>query len=65
MILRRIIHEDWETLRRRMLRETEEYLSDGLRHPDTVVRIPAVRVGRGFFPRAYAVLFWRRVLFGE
>ncbi len=64
MILRRSIHEDWETIRRRMLRETEEYLADGLRRPDLPIRIPAIRVGTGEFTRRFAVVFWERVLFG-
>jgi hypothetical protein len=63
-MLRRRIHEDWETIRRRMLRETEEYLKDALEHPDLAVHIPAHPVGRGSFPRAFCIAFWQRVLFG-
>lgn len=54
--------EDWEAMRRRLVRETEEYLEDGLRHPEKTIRIPAHRAGRGFFPLTFAVAFWRRVL---
>lgn len=63
MILRRRIHEDWETIRRRMLRETEEYLAEGLEHPERRIRIPAHRVGSGHFSRAFSIAFWESVLF--
>lgn len=62
MWLRGRVHEDWETMRRRILRETEEYLERALRNPEMSVRIPTHRVGCGEFPRAYAIAFWRRVL---
>jgi len=62
MLLRRPTAVDWEEIRRRMLRETEEYLADGLLHPERAVRIPAHPVGDGRFPRAYARMFWERVL---
>jgi len=63
VILRRRIHEDWETIRRRMLRETEEYLAEGLEHPERRIRIPAHPVGCGSFSRAFSIAFWKSVLF--
>jgi len=57
---RRLI--DWETMRKQILRETETFLEEGLRDPKKAPRIPAVRVGRGYFPRRFAEAFWRRIL---
>lgn len=54
--------ESWEIIRARMLRETEAFLEDGLRNPQGRVIIPALPVGRGRFPRAFAHLFWSQVL---
>jgi hypothetical protein len=54
--------EDWESMQRRMLRETEVYLEESLRHPDSIVRIPRHPVGRGHFSRDFAEAFWERVL---
>ena len=54
--------ESWAVLRRRMLRETEAFLDDALRHPERQVVIPAVPVGEAAFPRGYAQLFWSYVL---
>ncbi len=46
-----------------MLRETEEYLAEGLEHPERRIRIPAHRVGSGHFSRAFSIAFWESVLF--
>jgi hypothetical protein len=54
--------EDLETMRRRILAETEGFLEYGLRHPEHAVRIPRHRVGLGRFPRAFALAFWYRIL---
>lgn len=52
----------WTAIRARMLRETEMFLEDGLRHPEQYRRIPAVPVGKGPFPRGFADAFWSQML---
>jgi len=52
----------WEDLRRRMLRETEVFLEEGLASPDRQVVIPVVRVGEAEFVRGFADLFWAGIL---
>jgi len=54
--------ETWTLIRARMLRETQEYIEDGLRHPERRVRIPAIPVGKGRFARGFAQVFWSQVL---
>jgi hypothetical protein len=49
-------------MRGRMLRETEVFLEEGLRHPERHLRIPAIAVGEGEFLRGYADIFWSSVL---
>ena len=46
----------------RAIRETEAFLLEGLLHPESAMRIPAVRVGYGTFPPGLAEEFWRRAL---
>ena len=46
----------------RAIAETEAYLSECLRHPERVRRIPTVRVGFGKFPKGLAAEFWSNVL---
>ena len=52
----------WIAIRRRMLRETEVFLEEGLRHPERQLVIPAIPVGRTRFPRGFAHLFWSQIL---
>lgn len=59
---RRTRWNEWEHMRRRMLRETEVFLEEGLRHPEKHLRIPAIAVGEGEFLRGYADIFWSSVL---
>ncbi|HOB74017.1 MAG TPA: hypothetical protein PKG54_05770 [Phycisphaerae bacterium] len=54
--------EDWAAIRQRMLRETEAFLEEGLRHPDRYRRIPAIPVGSGEFPRGFGDVFWSQML---
>ncbi len=54
--------ESWVMIRRRMLRETEAFLDDALRHPERQIVIPAVRDGEAEFTPAFAGLFWSQVL---
>ena len=54
--------ESWVMIRRRMLRETEAFLDDALRHPQRHIAIPVVRVGQAEFTRGFACLFWSQIL---
>jgi hypothetical protein len=45
-----------------MLRETEAFLDDALRHPERQIAIPVVRVGEAEFTRGFAGLFWSQIL---
>ena len=54
--------ESWQFIRRRMIRETEHFLEDALRHPERRIAIPAVRVGAAGFPRGFAHAVWAQVL---
>lgn len=54
--------ENWILQRARMLRETEQFLEEGLSRPDQHPRIPAIPVGSGTFPRGLGQVFWEQVL---
>jgi hypothetical protein len=54
--------ESWATLHARMIRETEVFLEEGLREPEQHLRIPAIPVGSGSFPRGFSDVFWSQVL---
>jgi len=54
--------ESWTAIRRRIIRETEAFLEEGLRHPERHLIIPAVPVGKARFPAGLASLFWAQVL---
>ncbi len=54
--------QTWVVMRARMIRETEVFLEDALRHPERYRRIPAVPVGRASFPRGFPDAFWSQVL---
>lgn len=54
--------EEWAVIRARMLRETELFLEQALRHPERQVIIPALEVGRASFPRGFACAFWAQIL---
>lgn len=54
--------ESWRVIRRRMLRETEHFIEQALRHPEQHPRIPVIRVGSGSFTRTFAHLFWAQTL---
>ena len=54
--------ESWDVIRARMMRETERFLEEAMTHPDRQLRIPAIPVGMGHFPRGYADAFWSNVL---
>ncbi len=54
--------ESWAATRRRIIRETEVFLEEGLRHPERHLVIPAVPVGKARFPTGMASLFWTQIL---
>ena len=58
----RALADSWQTQRRRILRETEEFLESALSQPEMGVRIPRVRVGHGSFPSSLSRTFWNKVL---
>jgi hypothetical protein len=51
-----------DTLRRRMIAETELALTLGLIHPESVPRIPTVEVGVGAFHPLFAERWWAQTL---
>jgi hypothetical protein len=55
--------EFWQKLRRRLLRETGQYLHYLLHHPDEAVQIPVVCVGQAEFTSEFSQRFWDSVLF--
>lgn len=57
--------ETLDEMRKRILEETSAYITECLRHPELVVRIPIIRSGAGDFPPSLARAFWNRVLFDE
>jgi hypothetical protein len=54
--------ESWAMIRRQMLRETEVFLDDAVRHPERQPVIPSVRDGEAEFTPLFAGLFWSQVL---
>lgn len=54
--------EMWAVLRRRMVHETEEFINDGLRHPEHCVYIPRKKVGTGGWSVRFASVFWSQLL---
>jgi hypothetical protein len=54
--------ETWAAIRRRMIQETEEFIDDGLHHPDRCVYIPRREVGTGGWSIAFASVFWSQLL---
>ncbi len=62
MVCERAPFDPLTYLRWRMIRETEAFLEDALRHPSDFPRIPAVPVGTYTFPPALAARFWAEIL---
>ena len=62
MVRNRQSQDFYRETRKRMIRETEAYLTDSLRHPERAMRIPSIRVGHGVFTRQFAGAFWTEVL---
>jgi hypothetical protein len=57
------LQDVWEEERRRIIRETEQFLEHHLAHPEHTVRIPAVRIGAASFPVWASHWFWDKVLY--
>lgn len=55
--------EYWDRTRRRMIAETEQFLTVALREPFRGPVIPSYPVGRGRLSASLAAVFWQRVLF--
>ncbi len=49
-------------MRARILRETGDYISECLRHPELAVRIPAAKATEAHWTREFADAFWQHVL---
>ncbi len=62
MVRNRQPPELYQQLRRRMIRETEDFLEASLRQPNGQVRIPTIVVGRGRFTPRFARSFWQEML---
>ncbi|HOA75721.1 MAG TPA: hypothetical protein PL151_03850 [Phycisphaerae bacterium] len=58
----RMSPEMWAVLRRRMIQETEEFINDGLAHPERYVYIPRKEVGTGGWSVTFASVFWSQIL---
>jgi len=54
--------ESWTVIRARMLRETEVFIEEALRHPEQQIQIPTLKVGSGTFTHLFAQAFWAQVL---
>ncbi len=53
---------EWRAIRVRILRETGDYITECLRHPELPIRIPAVPAEKANWSREFARSFWSRVL---
>lgn len=62
MVRNRQSQDIYREVRNRMIRETERFLEECLRHPDRTLRIPAVPVGQGRFSQRFASAFWTQTL---
>lgn len=49
-------------MRARLIAETSAWLSDALRHPEQVTRIPVVVAGTAEFPPSLTRAFWQPLL---
>jgi hypothetical protein len=62
MVRNRQLDDPYRQMRERIIRETEQALTEALLHPERAVRIPTVVVGRAVFTPQYAQAFWSSVL---
>ncbi len=58
----RTSEDHWQAYRRKMLRETEQFIEWGLRHPDEVNWIPSWPVGKSRVPSQVARWFYNTLL---
>ena len=63
MHLRRDRSETWEEMRDRLVAETSAFLTEALRHPELIVRIPMIPADSARFPPSLSTAFWAPVLF--
>jgi hypothetical protein len=47
----------------RLVAETSAFITEALRHPELVVRIPMIPAGAGRFPPSLTRAFWGPILF--
>ncbi len=52
----------WGSIREQLIRETGDYLTACLDHPELAVAIPSVPAAQARFPRELAEHFWDQVL---
>ena len=52
----------WKQIRRRIIAETNSFLSVALERPELGVSIPIIPVGKGHFSRAFSETFWDGIL---
>ena len=55
--------ETWEETRARFVAETSAFITEALRHPELLVRIPTIPAGSGRFPPSLTRAFWEPILF--
>lgn len=65
MIWQHNVRDLYREMRRRILAETEHYLTRCLTNPHLAIRIPRIKVGEGPFPPGLAERFWSEVLSRE
>ena len=53
---------DWRKVRVRVIRETNDYLTECFRDPKLAARIPAVPADQARWTREFAHAFWSNVL---
>ncbi len=64
MNLRFPVHrlETWEELRRRLVAETELFITEALRHPELAIHIPMIPSESARFPPSLSRAFWDPIL---
>jgi hypothetical protein len=53
---------DWRAMRSRIIRETNDYITECLRNPDMAVFIPRMPAHKARWSREFAEAFWNGVL---
>ena len=55
-------NETFEEMQTRLIAETSIFITECLRHPELVVRIPIVPAGQAEFPPSLTYAFWDPIL---